>query len=110
MPFISLDFFTLTPQFPSSSVNLSLPSPSIYTNQFSVAIFDATLSGLSDDLLNLVAANDIRYMLSARPDFLSTNSFYNIVFFEPFHSKFLNHDSSNHFDAKNGYGTLLFFY
>ena len=109
MPFISLDFFTLTPQFPYSSVNLSLPSPSISTNQLSLAIF-ATLSGLSDDLLNLVAANEIRYMLSARRDFLPTNSFYNIVFFEPFHFKFLNHDSSNHFDPKNEYGTLLFFY
>ena len=30
--------------FPSSSVNLSLPSTSIITNQSSVTLFDATLS------------------------------------------------------------------
>ena len=51
---------------PSSSVNLSLPRPSVVTNQSSVATFDATLSKLSDILLNRVTATVMRDMLSAR--------------------------------------------
>ena len=56
--------------YPSSSVNLSLSSPSIVPNQSSVPTFNESLSGLSDALLNQMLATEMRDMLSAQRESL----------------------------------------
>ena len=55
-----------------SFVNISLPSPSIVTNQSSMPTFNTTFSGLSDALLNQIIAKEMRDMLSAQRGSLST--------------------------------------
>ena len=72
---------------PSSSVNISLPSPSIVPNQSSVHIFNATLSGLTDDQLNKMLENEMRDTLSAQRASLFTsvpsNTSRSLNFFTP---------------------------
>jgi len=89
---------------PSSSVNISLPSPSIVPNQSSVHIFNATLSGLTDDQLNKMLENEMRDTLSAQRASLFTsvpsNTSRSLNFFYP---KILDHDSNSYFNSENGY-------
>ena len=65
--------FRLPHNSPSSSVNISMLSPSVVTNQSSVAIFDIVLSRLLDSLLNQITATEIRHILSARRNYLPTS-------------------------------------
>ena len=91
---------------PSSTVKLSFSIPSVVTNQLSIAIFDATFRELLDNLLNRMIATQMRDILSARRDSLSTSVPSTVSCFQP---KFVNHDSSSHFDSKNRHGPLPFF-
>ena len=60
--------------YASSSVNFSVPIPSVVANQSSVVTFDATFNRLSDTLLNWLRATQMQNMPSARCDSLPTST------------------------------------
>ena len=59
---------------PSSFANILLPSPFVVPNQLSVPTFDATLSGISDILLNQILPIEVRDIISNGHDFFSTST------------------------------------